>query len=319
MTTPTVDSALDERIRAAEDSTFGAYGVHRREEYVQLDTALGRFRVRLHHFGPAGTPGPPIVLLHGVGSMQALAAPLLPYLSDRSVIAVDWPGHGLSGACLLPPGAQLRPFAVSVLDALLSEIGEHQVDLVGHSLGAQFGIYAALDLRANIRRLALLGAPGAALAGAKPATMMKLMAVPKVGSLLLRRKLTDEAFVKLNEDYILGPGAFDKTPAELATVGALLASRPGNAESVATYFRTLIRGNRVREGIAVETSELAGLRAPTLFGWGDADVFLTPAAASSAIVAFRDARLIRVPNAGHAPWLTDPKVVGRALVEHLAI
>lgn len=71
------------------------------------------------------------------------------------------PGTGYSRArAVFPNGTDLRRFAVSVMDSLMDKLGIHRVDLVGHSLGAQFSVYAALDLAAQVRRVVLLGAPG---------------------------------------------------------------------------------------------------------------------------------------------------------------
>lgn len=310
-------SPLDAQIRDAEKAVFAAYGVVGDSETIPVDTDLGRFDVRLQHFGPRHPGVPPVLLLHGVGSMQALAAPLLPFLADRHVIAIDWPGHGLSERCVLPAGVGLRRYAVSVVAGLLRELGLNQVDLVGHSLGAQFSLYAALDLRAQVGRLALLGAPGAAFVDTKPAAMMKILALPGVGGRLLGRSMSSEQFVTLNERGILGPGAFRDAPPQLAEVGALLASRPGNAESVASYFRALIRGNAVRSGLAISLEELGRIDQPTLLLWGDDDVFNTPTRAAASIVAIRDAHHLRLPHAGHAPWLTHPDAAGSALADHL--
>lgn len=311
-------TALDDQIREHEAACYAHYGVSRTEDRVVVDSDLGRFAVRLQIFGERGS-APPVVLLHGVGSMQVLAAPLLPYLSDRQVIAVDWPGHGLSQGCILPSGTDLRAFAVSVMDSLFDELGIHRVDLVGHSLGAQFSVYTALDLAPQVRRVALLGAPGAAFGGARPAHLMKVMALPGIGARVLATKLTDRAFVRTNEEFALGAGAFRDVPKEMVTAGRLISCRPGNPESIASYFRTLIRGNRIRSGVVVSLEELSRLPQPTMLAWGDDDIFNTPSAAAAWIVAIRDCRLVRFPNTGHAPWLQNPKAVGSAVAEHLDV
>lgn len=55
-----------------------------------------------------------------------------------------------------------------------------------------------------------------------------------------------------------------------------------------------------------------------MLAWGDDDAFHTAAAAAASIVAIRDCRLLRFPNAGHAPWLHNPRAVGLAVAEHMA-
>jgi len=46
-------------------------------------------------------------------------------------------------------------------------------------------------------------------------------------------------------------------------------------------------------------------------------VFLSPGTAARSIVALPDAHLVRVPGAGHAPWLQATQRVGNAVAQHL--
>ncbi|WP_182378218.1 alpha/beta fold hydrolase [Nocardioides sp. WS12] len=309
---------LDDQIRAAEAATYRYYGVTATEERALISTTVGSTGVRLTRIA-ARTPSsqPPIILLHGIGSVTILAASLLPYLADRDVVAVDTPGHGLSDQLILPKGVDLRAFAVSLVEGVRAHLGHDQVDVIGHSLGGQFGLYAALDLPHRVRRLVLLGAPGAALAGAKPAAGMKLMALPGVGKLVLAIKMSDAKFVEINEQYAVGPGAFATTPPDLITAGRLIAGRPGNAASIASYFRTLLRRGAIRPEVVLSAAELGRLEQPVLFAWGDDDLFLMPDVAARSIVAVRDAHLVRARGTGHAPWLQQPELYGAAVAAHL--
>lgn len=310
---------LDDRIRAAEGACYAHYGASPLEDRVSVLTPAGRTGIRLTRFSPtAPSDLPPVVLLHGIGSVSVLAAPLLPHLADREVIAVDTPGHGLSDRCILPRGTDLRHFATSVVDGVREHLGVDAIDVVGHSLGGQFGLYAALDLPKHVRRLALLGAPGASLAGARPAAGMKLMAVPGLGKMVLGIRMDDQRFVEINERYAVGRGAFDATPAAMVTAARLIASRPGNATSIASFFRTLLRRGSIRPEVVVATAELGRIDQPVLFAWGDDDLFLTPALAAASIVAIRDVHLVRAKGVGHAPWLQQPGLFGAAVATHLA-
>lgn len=311
--------ALDDQIRAAEAACYAHYGVVPREERVEVVTSVGRTGIRLTRFESLErTDAPPVILLHGIGSISVMAAPLLPYLADRPVIAVDTPGHGLSDRMVLPRGTDLRHFAVSVVDGVRRHLGAEVVDVVGHSLGGQFGLYSTLDLPQRVRRLVLLGAPGASLAGARPAAGMKLMAVPGLGKMVLGIRMDDRRFVEINERYAVGPGAFDATPGSLVTAGRLIASRPGNATSIASFFRTLLRRGTIRPEVVVPVTELGRIDQPVLFAWGDDDLFLTPALAAASIVAIRDVHLVRAKGVGHAPWLQRPDLFGGAVAAHLS-
>jgi alpha-beta hydrolase superfamily lysophospholipase len=267
---------------------------------------------------PGPTELPPVVLLHGIGSVNVLAAPLLPTLAQRRVFAIDWPGHGLSGPSLIPVTIQFRSYAIQTLSSILDELDLGVVDLVGHSLGAQISLYNVLEQDPRIRRVVLLGAPGASLQDTKPLAVMKLLALPKVGERLLLIPQSDKMFDKAN-DMALGVGALASVPKDLVEALRVIGGRRSNAASIAGFFRSLIKRGSLRTGVPIPTSELAAIKRPVLMVWGDQDTFLTPARASRSIAAIPDVRLVRVPDAGHAPWLQNPELVARAIAEHLNI
>jgi pimeloyl-ACP methyl ester carboxylesterase len=307
---------LEARIRDAELAAYKSYGLAPTDKAVTIASPLGPVDVRLAIFGSQDTTAPPVLLLHGISSVNVIAAPVIAALANRQVIAVDWPGHGLSGPSVLPPGWAFRSYAVSVLRGLLNELELTEVDIVGHSMGAQFALYAALDVPTCVRRIVLLGAPGASFAGARPNPIMIALAVPKVGARLLRLPMSREAFVRNNEKA-LGVGALSDLPPDLITAAHLIGTREGFAPSIASYFRALIKRRTVRTAVNVSPYELATIRQPALFVWGDEDVFMRPSQAAKHIAAIPNGRLVELPGAGHAPWLQFPEVVGRAVVEHL--
>ena len=305
----------DDSVRTAEAKVYAERGLHPHTTTVTVDTGYGSTEVRLTEIG-RDNPGVPVVLLHGVASVTILAAPLLSGLEGRRVIAVDWPGHGLSGPCVLPKGAQLRLHAVRVLESLLDELGMGTVDLVGHSLGAQFSLYTALDAPERVRRVVLLGAPGAAFVGVKPVAAMKALALPGVGRALLSLPMSEAMFTR-NNDEMLGVGALSHLGPDLSTAAYLLAGRTANAASIASYFRALLKRGSVRPENVTTYDDLAGLRVPALLVWGDADTFMAPLDASRSIVSIRDVRLQRFPTAGHAPWLQEEQATAEAIARHL--
>jgi pimeloyl-ACP methyl ester carboxylesterase len=312
-----VPADLEATIRAAELAAYSHYGLTPSEEVVHTPSPLGAVDIRIVNFGFRERRQPPVLLLHGIASVNVIAAPVIGVLGDRQVIAVDWPGHGLSGPSVLPPGTAFRSYAMSVLRALLDVLEIEEVDIVGHSMGAQFGLYAALDLPTRVRRLVLLGAPGASFAGARPNAAMVSLAVPGLGARLLRLPMSPAAFVRNNEKA-LGKGALRDVPLELITAAHLMTTRETYAASVASYFRALIRRAKVRLAVNLSPTELSMLRQPVLFVWGEQDVFMRPAQAAEHIAAIQHARLLSLPGAGHAPWLQQPEVVGRTVEKHLS-
>ncbi len=245
----------DHLVREAEARAYAHYDMSSVDRTVTVESSLGPVDVRVCVFGEP-TDETPVVLLHGIASVTVIAASLLPYLRGRQVYAVDWPGHGLSGASVLPRGTRFRTQAVAVLRSLLDALGLDRVDLVGHSMGAQISLYSALDLGPRVRRLALLGAPGAGLPGVRPITAMKLAAIPGLGPALLAAPMSERVFIRGNE-VALGKGVLDDVPADVLRAAHLLAGRRSNARSIASFFRTLLKRGKVRPGIALDATELA--------------------------------------------------------------
>jgi len=302
-------------IRDAEEAAFGYYGVTRIEKRIAVSTGVGDIQARISMFdGPDDVP--PVVLLHGIGSATVLTAPLLRFLNGRRVIALDWPGHGLSEGVVLPESIDMRDHATGVVRSLLDALDIKQADVVGHSMGAQFALYCGLDLGPRVRRLVVLGAPGAGFVGIRPLPAMKLLALPRLGPALLARSMSDKAFDRFN-DLALGAGALDRQSPDVRVALRLLSERTENGSSLASYFRGMLRRGAVRPGLSLGERELGRVTQPTLVVWGDDDIFLRPLEAASSIVAIRDAHVIRLAGAGHAPWLQDPYCVGTALARHL--
>jgi pimeloyl-ACP methyl ester carboxylesterase len=309
---------VDAQIRAAELAAYAHYGLAPVERIVPVASPLGRVDIRVLSFGSDDDGAlPPVLLLHGIASASVIAAQVVAALPGRQVIAVDWPGHGLSGASVLPPSWAFRSYVVSVMRALMDELELGAVDIVGHSMGAQFALYAGLDVPTRVRRLVQLGAPGASFAGVRPSALMIALAVPRVGPRLLRIPMSAKAFVRNNEK-MLGAGALRDVPPELIAAAHLIGTRATFAPSVASYFRALIRRATVRAAVRISATELALLRQPALFVWGDADVFMRPADAIEYLAAIPHSTLVELPGAGHAPWLQYPDLVGRAVAEHLS-
>jgi pimeloyl-ACP methyl ester carboxylesterase len=51
------------------------------------------------------------------------------------------------------------------------------------------------------------------------------------------------------------------------------------------------------------------LKVPTVFLWGERDAFMPPDVAEPIAARNPNLRVIRVPDAGHLPWIDDPERV----------
>jgi pimeloyl-ACP methyl ester carboxylesterase len=122
---------------------------------IRLDT--GRGTLGALRFG---TPGAPKLLcLHGWLDNAASYLPLLPYLTDFEVVALDLPGH--AGSDHRAPGYDymLVDWIHDVLDAMDS-LDWSRAALLGHSMGGAIATMVAVAAPERIERLALIEALG---------------------------------------------------------------------------------------------------------------------------------------------------------------
>jgi pimeloyl-ACP methyl ester carboxylesterase len=315
----TADPAqLDARVRAAETALAAQYGRTLIEHRVAI---AGGSTVRVVEYPAidardAAAAPPPIVLLHGIASVTALAVPLLGALADRRVLAVDWPGHGLSDADVIAPGTEVRAHAVGLLDAVLAFFDVRLVDMIGHSLGGQVALYFALAHPERLRRLVLLGAPGGAFSQARPTFGMRVASIPGIGTAVLGLSTSQRAHERA-VGRLIGADALTGYPAEITEIGYLASQRSQFAPSVASLFRATMTPLGARAGVALTAQELAHLEVPTLIIWGVDDAVLTPTKGRASAGAMPHATILEVEG-GHAPWLNGLTRVGDAVSAFLA-
>ena len=81
--------------------------------------------------------GPPLYLVHGIGSRRTTWDALLPALSEHfTCVAYDLRGHGDSP---VPPVPYSLDELVDDLEALRVRLGHERIHVMGHSLGGQIG------------------------------------------------------------------------------------------------------------------------------------------------------------------------------------
>jgi pimeloyl-ACP methyl ester carboxylesterase len=81
--------------------------------------------------------GPPLYLVHGIGSRRATWDAMLPALAKHfTCVAYDLRGHGDSP---VPPVPYSLDELVDDLEALRERLGHERIHVMGHSLGGQIG------------------------------------------------------------------------------------------------------------------------------------------------------------------------------------
>jgi len=87
--------------------------------------------------------GPPLYMVHGIGSRKVTWNSLIPDLKDQfTCVTYDLRGHGSSP---VPPTPYTLDDLVDDLEALRTKLGHDKIHIIGHSLGGMIGpAYARL-------------------------------------------------------------------------------------------------------------------------------------------------------------------------------
>jgi pimeloyl-ACP methyl ester carboxylesterase len=110
----------------------------------------------------------------------------------------------------------------------------------------------------------------------------------------------------------LGADALDRVPPELFAIHSLARRRPEFARTIATWMPRTHTWRRAHGGVVLTDAELATLRQPVHFVWGDRDAFGGPEMAHRAAAIIPRAS-VETLRCGHHPQLSDPDACARAI------
>ncbi|MFC8231253.1 alpha/beta fold hydrolase [Streptomyces sp. NPDC057287] len=269
---------------------------------------------------PAETEGPaPALFVHGLGGSSQNWSALMPLLADTlDSEAVDLPGFGDSP----PPddgNYSVTGHARAVM-RLLDADRRGPVHLFGNSLGGAVATRVAAVRPDLVRTLTLISPALPEIRVQRPAVPTALLALPGVASL----------FVRLTRDWT----------AEQRTRGAMALCYGDPARISDEAFRHAVGEmerrlelpyfwdamTRSARGI-VDAYTLGGqhglwrqaerVLAPTLLVYGGRDQLVSYRMARRASAAFRDSRLLTLPDAGHVAMMEYPEAVAQAFRELL--
>jgi pimeloyl-ACP methyl ester carboxylesterase len=252
-------------------------------------------------YARSGT-GPPLVLLHGIGSSRRTWDPVVPALAARfTVIAVDLPGFGDSGP--LPAHVEPTPAALAAATAgLLDELGVTNPHVAGNSLGG----WVALELAATcpVASLTLLSPAGLWRGNTPLYDGVSLRAsrwLSKHAGGLLSRLVSS----RLGRALVLGQthGRPMRLTAEYARgVIHAMGSCPG--------FDEVLRATLHRRLLAT-----APVGAPVTVAFGSRDRLLLRHQSRHVDQLPPGTRVEELPGCGHVPMADDPAAVTAAIIQ----
>lgn len=234
--------------------------------------------------------GPPLVLLHSIGTTQHVWDLQAPALARRfRVIRPDMRGHGLTG---VTPGDHTMQGLARDVVALLDALGLARAHVAGLSIGGRIALQLAADFPERVASLLLIGA---ALEYPDPATWQaRIDAVRVEGT----QVLADAVMPR----WVSQPDA----PSGLGLRTMLLRTDAEGYAGAAAALRD------------ARADEVQGrVRAPTTLLVGELD----PASPIAAAEALRDgipgAGLVVLPGMRHIPNYEAAETVTAAMLAHL--
>jgi pimeloyl-ACP methyl ester carboxylesterase len=252
--------------------------------------------------------GQPLLLLHGGLGEAFQWAPLMPSLARRyRVLAVDRPGHGLAdpfdyrGVDVLTFGSR---FARETLDALSVQ----SAAVLGNSMGGLWATGFALEHPERVTRLVLIGAP----AGTQRAVpwMLRLGSIPLMRGVMkagLSRATRDSVRAFWTERLVVHPERLGDDFLDLSA-----ASQLRNYPSWISLLNSAIDIGGLKSQLLLH-ERWGRLQPPTTLIWGEHDTWAPAETGDSIAAAHARIKMVRVPNAGHAPWFDDTPAVSRAV------
>lgn len=115
--------------------------------------------IEIHGLQWGNPEGEPVLALHGWLDNAASFSNLAPFLRDYYVVAIDLPGHGMSGHW--PEHAHYHLWAgVEDIELVLDQLGWETCHLLGHSMGAAISTLYAGTFPDRLKSLTLIEAIG---------------------------------------------------------------------------------------------------------------------------------------------------------------
>ncbi|MDQ8702267.1 alpha/beta hydrolase [Streptomyces sp. LHD-70] len=263
---------------------------------------------------------PPALYVHGLGGSSQNWSDLMPLLAD--VVdgeALDLPGFGDSP----PPddGNYSVTGHARAAIRLLDAAGRGPVHLFGNSMGGAVATRVAAVRPDLVRTLTLVSPALPELRVQRTAVPTALLAVPGIAQLFAR--LTRDWTPEQRTRGVLGLCYGD--PGRVTPEGLAHAVHEMERRLQLPYFWDAMA--RSARGI-VDAYTLGGqhglwrqaerVLAPTLLVYGGRDLLVSSRMAQKAARAFRDSRLLTLPDAGHVAMMEYPDTVAAAFRDLLA-
>jgi pimeloyl-ACP methyl ester carboxylesterase len=241
------------------------------------------------HVSDTKTGDKALVLLHGYLETLSVWDEFTSLLDKRiRVIALDLPGHGLSGT---QPDVNSVDFSAQVVHEVLQKCGLQQATIVGHSMGGYVALSFAAQFPEATQALCLFHSTPNPDPETKREARDHEIALIRSGKLpLLLSQSIPNMFA---EDNV---SRFKRKIEEFVEVGDVHDPQGIIAS---------LEGMKTRPD---RNEFLASFKKPLLFIFGQKDRHISPETAKSLAAKFPQADVLWLPDAGHCGFVEAPQV-----------
>jgi pimeloyl-ACP methyl ester carboxylesterase len=253
--------------------------------------------------------GPPLLLLHGIGSNRTTWRPVLGTLARHfTVIAPDLLGHGDSAK----PRADysIGGFANGMRD-LLGVLGIERATVVGHSFGGGVAMQFAYQFPERTERVVLEASGGL---GREVTPLLRMLTVPGAREVLTALdSYPGRASVRIMEQLarLLPAGPFASDIGEAAKIVEGFRGRAARTAFLHVLSHVIDWRGQI---ITMRDRSYLAQGMPILVIWGDGDTVLPFAHATAAVESMPDAQLVTMAGVGHFVHNERPAEFSRAVV-----
>jgi 4,5:9,10-diseco-3-hydroxy-5,9,17-trioxoandrosta-1(10),2-diene-4-oate hydrolase len=295
----------------AEAAVFSSFGLDPKTRMLELERPRSTLRAL-----DVGS-GEPALLMHGISLGSSHWAPLIARCPELRSIALDMPGHGDSQGADYT-GVDLRRWHTQMLSGCLDSLGLDAAHLIGHSYGALFAFWLALDSPGRVRSITSIGAPSVGF-GARPDFTLRALAVSGIGRLILRAPMPAPVYRQVLA-VSLGRPAIAAVSQDLLRATYFGTRRPDFPRTASSYLRNQFRGVRAEpQRYVLQAADLTRVHQPVLILWGDRHDRYRSIALARKRAAWLPKSIFQLVPGGHEPWLESPEECAALISQFVAL
>jgi len=279
-------------------------GLNLQHKYAKLDGVVSN----IHYFEIG--EGKPLIIIHGAVSTGDSWTNIISLLKNNfHLYIIDLPGFGLSDKINYREVPSYREHIIQVMDSLMNSLDLVKASFIGNSLGGLWISLFALERPEKVDKIGYAGKP-LGMDNDFP-FIMQLFGVRGINKLLFKpsnfeetKKIHDQILVKdvskLSSEYV-----------QCMSYASMISETNFSQRTIFESLLKFLSGLRVN---LLLDKEMKKIQQPTVFIWGEFDVHAPLLTANKLVSNMPNAKLELIKNAGHLPWLEEPKKVANIIV-----